>query len=71
MTINQINKSGKLCSVCGNWFPSDEFSYGNRENRSYCRTCNKEAQNAYGVGGTEAARKYREDKRANWKNPKS
>jgi hypothetical protein len=50
----------------GNWFPTEEFHYGNRENRSYCRTCNKEGQVAYIQGGAEAAREYRANKRTIW-----
>ncbi|HCE67898.1 MAG TPA: hypothetical protein DER40_10370 [Geobacter sp.] len=71
MTTNQLNLGGKSCSVCGDWFSAEEFIYGGRENRSYCKPCNKEARTAYRIGGVEAARKYRRDKRAAWKKPKS
>lgn len=62
---DQIN--GKLCSICGKNFPHSEFSYGNRDNRSYCQNCNTEEKAAYSQGGTEGARKYREEMRAKWK----
>ena len=70
-TYGPLNDGGKCCSVCGNWFPADEFVYGGRENRSYCRPCNKMARDEYRVGGVEAARKFRAETRATWKNPKS
>jgi len=70
-TYDTLNQGGKCCSVCGDWFPSDEFIYGGRENRSYCKPCNKEARDAYRIGGVEAARKFRRDTRAAWKKPKS
>jgi hypothetical protein len=60
-------KSGKLCSICGKWFQANEFHYGKRENNSYCITCRNENNSAY-AGGIEAARTYREKKRAAWKN---
>lgn len=56
----------KACSICGRWYPYSEFEYGNRENRSYCRSCNKEDQAAYSQGGAEAAREYREEMRSKW-----
>ena len=55
---------GKTCSICGEWFPHAEFNYGNRENRSYCQTCNREDRAAYAEGGREGARQYREAMRA-------
>ena len=57
----------KACSICGKSFPLSEFTYGNRENRSYCRTCNKEERQAYAEGGRESARAYREEMRKSWK----
>lgn len=63
MTIS----NGKSCSICGTWFHASEFNYGYRENRSYCRKCNKEEKAAYNSGGVTAARQYREMKRAGWK----
>ena len=59
-------KSGKLCSICWKWFLANEFHYGKRENNSYCTTCRKENNSAY-ARGKEAARAYRENKRATWK----
>ena len=55
------------CSICGKRFPAAEFSYGRRDNRSYCRKCNGEEKAAYRHGGIKAAREYRENKRAKWK----
>jgi hypothetical protein len=57
---------GKTCSICGKWFNCSEFEYGNRNNRSYCKKCNKEERAAYAQGGTEAAREYREEMRSKW-----
>lgn len=59
--------SRKSCSICGKSFPLTEFSYGNRDNRSYCRACDKVEKAAYAKGGVEAARSYREEMRAKWK----
>ncbi len=60
-------ESGKDCSICGKRYPYSEYQYGNRENRSYCQQCNAEERAAYSQGGTEAARRYREDMRSKWK----
>lgn len=60
---------GKSCSICGQWFPSTEFDYGNRENRSYCQGCDKEERRAYAQGGVEAARAHKSEKRATWAKP--
>jgi hypothetical protein len=49
------DQSGKPCSICGRLFPFDEFSYGNRDNRSYCQQCNREEKQAYSEGGVDAA----------------
>ena len=57
----------KACSICGKSYLVAEFSYGNRDNRSYCRACNKAEIAAYSAGGKEAARRFREEQRANWK----
>lgn len=59
-------EGGKSCSICGVWHPSANYEYGNRANRSYCSTCNKEERAAYAKGGAVAARAYREEKRALW-----
>jgi hypothetical protein len=69
----------KRCSICGRYFPANEFSYGRRDNRSYCRQCNREEKAAYRQGykqgcrqggheagckaGRQAAHEYREHKR--------
>lgn len=60
-------KAHKSCSICGKSFPLQEFSYGQRENRSYCKSCNKEERLAYAKGGAEAARAFREAMRAKWR----
>ena len=62
------NNKGKTCSICGEWQPEDEFTYGNRTNRSYCKKCNKEERRIYSKNGAEAARAYRESQRSKWKN---
>lgn len=59
--------SQKACSICGVSFPQSEFTYGNRENRSYCQSCSKAERAAHAQGGVEAARKYREEMRAKWR----
>jgi len=59
-------EGGKSCSICGDWFPASEFHYGGKTKQSYCRTCNREVSAAYAKGGKEAARAFREEKRANW-----
>ena len=63
-----MNNAGtKQCSICGEHFPPSEFSYGNRDDRSYCRNCDKAEKAAYSRGGTEAAHHFRESMRAKWK----
>ncbi len=62
------NDNGKTCSICGKWHSSEEYEYGNRANRSYCKKCNKKEREAYKNGGTPAAREYRENQRKQWKN---
>ena len=57
----------KACSVCGKSFPRDEFSYRNRENRSYCRACDRAVSAAHAKGGAEAARQFRAEQRSKWK----
>jgi hypothetical protein len=64
-----IQTSRKSCSICGVDFPMPEFTYGKRENRSYCQSCNRAERRAYRHGGKEAARKFREDMRATWRKP--
>ena len=56
----------KGCSICGRSFPLDEFSYGQRANRSYCKACNRSEKSAYARGGMEAARQFREAMRSSW-----
>jgi ribosomal protein S27AE len=58
--------SRKACSMCGKSFALAEFAYGNRENRSYCRQCDRAEKQAYSKGGVEGARAYREAMRAKW-----
>ena len=57
----------KVCSICGTSFPLDEFTYGNRDNRSYCKTCDKAEKAAYAQGGTEAAKRFRDERRKHWR----
>jgi hypothetical protein len=64
--VHRNTGDGKSCSICGQWFPTAEFDYGNKENRSYCRRCSKEEKRAYAQGGVEAAREYRNGQRATW-----
>lgn len=66
-TQQKSSADNKLCSICGKRFPAAEFSYGRRDNRSYCQKCNKEEKEAYRQGGVESAREYRARKRAEWK----
>lgn len=60
------NPSGKTCSICGEWKSAEEFEYGNRVDRSYCKKCNREERAAYTRGGREAAKEYREKQRDKW-----
>jgi hypothetical protein len=66
-TKSKKKTTEKRCSICGIAFPASEFSYGRRDNRSYCKKCNREEKAAYRQGGKEAAREYRESKRSEWK----
>ncbi|CAM3596584.1 hypothetical protein POHY109586_15440 [Polaromonas hydrogenivorans] len=63
--MNELSR--KTCSICGVSFPMGEFSYGNKDNRSYCKACDKSDKAAYTKGGAEAARKLRDEKRSKWK----
>lgn len=71
-TLNKegVMKSGtahKACSICGRSFPASEFDYGNRENRPYCRSCNKLERAAYARGGRDEAEAFRESQRRLWR----
>jgi hypothetical protein len=55
--------ANRSCSICGVSYPLTEFNYGRRENRSYCRSCDKQEKTAYARGGAEAAREFREHRR--------
>ena len=57
----------KACSICGVSYSLAEFSYYNRVNRSYCRSCDKFEKEAYARGGVEAARRFREEMRNKWR----
>lgn len=59
--------SEKGCSICGKTYPLNVFTYGKRENRSYCPECDKKAKTAYSRGGVEAAREFRESMRRTWR----
>lgn len=56
----------KACSICGKTFPISEFSYGKKDNRSYCRACDKAEKAEYAAGGKEAARQFRDEQREKW-----
>ena len=60
------NSSDKVCSICGVSYPASEFTYGNRDNRSYCRACDKAEKAVYAKGGAEAARQFRDEQRIKW-----
>ncbi len=62
-----MTDTAKVCSICGNTFLAAEFSYGNKDNRSYCQACDKAEKAAYSAGGTEAAREFRDEQRATWR----
>ena len=64
--FHMADQSKKACSICGRTFPAKEFSYGNKDNRSYCQACDKAEKSSYSAGGTEAARTFREEQRAKW-----
>ena len=57
----------RQCSICGQYRPQSEFSYGNRDDRSYCSTCSSEEKAAYKAGGADGARRFREERRAKWR----
>ena len=59
--------NSKQCSISGTTKTPDNFNYGNREDRSYCKQCSSEEKAAYSWGGKEAARAYRESKRQKWR----
>jgi len=63
-SVTQVNS--KKCSICGIQHHGSEYAYGNRENRSYCKQCDKEEKAAYSQGGVEAARIYRDKMRLKW-----
>jgi hypothetical protein len=67
MTETRPDRTRKSCSVCGKSFALSEFTYGSREDRSYCRGCNQQDQLAYSRGGLEAARAFRDEMRRKWK----
>jgi len=60
------DSSHKPCAICGVIYPMTEFIYGNRDNRAYCKSCDRAEKAAYRQGGTEAARKFREEMRIDW-----
>jgi hypothetical protein len=64
--VEETAMDQKACSICGKSFPAAEFSYGNKEGRSYCRACDKAEKAAYSAGGKEAARQFRDEQRAKW-----
>jgi len=66
-TMSENSSIDRQCSICGLIFPVAEFAYGRRDNRSYCRKCDREEKAAYRRGGVDATSEYRESKRAAWK----
>lgn len=62
-----MSEALKACSICGRSFSFPEFAYGNREDRSYFRQCDKEEKAAYGKGCVEEVRKFRDERTAKWK----
>jgi hypothetical protein len=67
MDNNNNSPGGKICTVCGKWFPSDEFRYGGRDNNTYCQACRNGYAVAYSKGRSEASQKFLRDMRAAWK----
>jgi len=57
----------KLCAICGDSFPIEEFHYGNRLNNSYCKKCRKAHSDAYVRGGSAATKAFRDGMRRKWK----
>ena len=57
----------KPCSICGQSFGIEQFTYGNRSTNSYCKTCRKAVGAAYARGGSEAANRFRQEMRSRWK----
>ena len=66
-TFPELHAPQKACSICGVSYALTEFSYGNRDGRSYCRSCDKLEKEAYARGGAEAARAFREELRSKWR----
>ena len=62
-----MNESMKACSICGVSFALSEYNYRSRDDRSYCRSCDKAVTAAHAIGGKEAARAFREDMRKKWR----
>ena len=56
----------KQCSICGIEKDLSNFTYGNREDRSYCSECNSKDQSIYQREGLDAVRKWRDDMRKSW-----
>lgn len=63
-------RNGKTCSICNTWFENSEFAYYGKDNNSYCQSCNRQDRAARNLGGTEGAKKFREEKRASWASQK-
>jgi hypothetical protein len=47
MDFYMADTSQKACSICGKTYPTQEFSYGNKDNRSYCQACDKAEKSAH------------------------
>ncbi|MGV3570354.1 MAG: hypothetical protein ACO1PB_07115 [Ramlibacter sp.] len=61
------HESQKTCSICGQSYPLGEFTYGKRENRSYCQECSRRERQAYSRGGASEARAFRDEMRRAWR----
>lgn len=52
--------NGKSCIVCNKWYDQSKFTYGNRDNNSYCITCARTYGKKYTEGGTMATQRWLE-----------
>lgn len=61
-----MDSAQKACLICGKSYPIATFSYHNKENRSYCPSCNKKEHSIRSREGIEAARRFRETEQSKW-----
>ena len=57
----------KQCSICDIEKDLSSFTYGNREDRSYCCDCYKADQKIYSRDGLEAVHDWRDKMRNSWR----